>query len=99
MIGASVEVLVAADLAPKTILPDFTESWKPEKKPGEVRLAFFSRIAPKKNLKYLLECIAEIQDGDLSLDIIGPVEDRPYWTECEAVIDRLPKNVTVTVAG
>jgi glycosyltransferase involved in cell wall biosynthesis len=99
VIGASAEIMVAADLAPKAILPDFNESWKREKKPGEAFFAFFSRVAPKKNLKHLLDCLTRIKVGDVTLDIIGPIEDTQYWADCKAVIDALPKNVTVTLAG
>ena len=99
VIGPTAEVLVAADLAPTQILPDFTETWKPEKRPGEARFAYFSRVVPKKNLKYLLECLTEIRDGRVYLDIIGPLEDAHYWAECESVIARMPPNIEVTVAG
>jgi glycosyltransferase involved in cell wall biosynthesis len=99
VIGPSAKVLVAPDLAPKAILPDFEESRKPDKTPGHVRFAFFSRIVPKKNLKYLIECISEVREGRVDLDIIGPQEDTAYWSECRTLIDRLPQNVTVTIGG
>lgn len=99
VIGPTVEVLVAPDLAPKTILPDLNESWKPEKKPGRARFAFFSRIVPKKNLTYLLECLSEVRHGEIAFDIIGPQEDQEYWAKCQSLIDRLPQNIAVTVAG
>jgi len=99
VIGSAAEVLVAPDLAPKTILPDFNESWKPEKKSGHARFAFFSRVVPKKNLTYLLECLQEIHEGQIDLDIIGPHEDQQYWSKCRSLIARLPKNISVTIAG
>lgn len=93
-----VEVLTAPDLAPRTILPDLDVMLKPEKVPGSVRIAFFSRVVPKKNLKFLLECLVRVK-GNLHLDIIGPLEDRSYWRECESIIDGLPPNITLSVAG
>lgn len=99
VMGPTAEIHVAADLAPKTILPDYDESWKPPKKVGEARFAYFSRVVPKKNLKYLLECLTEVRQGLIMLDIIGPQEDLKYWAKCKELISRMPHNVTVTVAG
>ncbi|MFL6374787.1 MAG: glycosyltransferase family 4 protein [Pyrinomonadaceae bacterium] len=99
VIGQSAEIHVAADIAPKSVLPDYDDSWKPEKEIGHVRLAFFSRVVPKKNLKFLLECLCEIRSGRIALDIIGPLEDLQYWAECQELISQLPDNVSVAVAG
>jgi len=70
-----------------------------DKKPGELRMVFISRIFPKKNLKYALEILQQIKTGNIVFDIYGPMEDRAYWLECEAVIKDLPNNVKVTYKG
>jgi len=93
-----VEILTAPDLAPRAIFPDYNVELKPEKVPGSARIAFFSRVVPKKNLRYLLECLLKVK-GKLHLDIIGPLEDRRYWGECESIIGVLPPNIRVSVAG
>jgi glycosyltransferase involved in cell wall biosynthesis len=95
----NVRPFVAPDLTPKTILPEFEISQKPEKIPGQVKLIFLSRIVPKKNLKYLLDLLTKCDQGTIELSIVGPQEDESYWRECKGLIDRLPANITVEVVG
>jgi len=97
--GKDLDVMTAPDLAPRSILPDFSPEWKPKKVPGKVRFAYLSRISPKKNLAYLLTCLKEIDNGEAVLEIIGPIDDEAYWRECRTIIDGLPPNVSVSVAG
>ncbi len=97
--GASIEPLIAPDLTPKSILPDFTVDQKPEKTAGAVKFVFLSRIVPKKNLKYFLELLTEIKEGKVSFDIVGPQENAAYWAECHAMIDKLPNNTEVNIVG
>jgi glycosyltransferase involved in cell wall biosynthesis len=33
------------------------------------------------------------------LEIIGPVDDRRYWTECRSIIEKLPPNISVSMLG
>lgn len=97
--GQDVEVMTAPDLVPETILPDYSPSWKPKKEPGSVRFVYLSRISPKKNLIYLLERLKEIRVGDVTLEIIGPVDDEAYWRQCERAIAELPANVKTRRLG
>ncbi|MBX3282180.1 MAG: glycosyltransferase [Acidobacteria bacterium] len=97
--GPKIEVMTAPDLVPETILPDYSPAWKPEKTPGKVKFVYLSRISPKKNLAYLLQRLKEVGDGEITLDIIGPVDDDAYWKKCEAAIAELPSNVKVNVLG
>lgn len=69
------------------------------KKKGELRLVFVSRIFPKKNIKFALEVLKEINNGKVIFDIYGPMEDENYWNECERIIGQLPSNVTVNYCG
>ena len=68
------------------------------KEGGKVDLVFLSRISPKKNLKFALEVLQRF-DGKASFDIYGPLEDREYWRECEALIDNMPSNIRVEYKG
>lgn len=97
--GNEPRICIAADLTPKTILPDFGLAAKPEKNPGTVKLIFLSRIVRIKNLRFLLEQLRQITEKSIELDIIGPVEDRVYWAECSALIRQLPPNVKVATHG
>ncbi len=70
------------------------------KRPGEVSLLFLSRVAPKKNLLFLLECLRLLPEKPaVRLTIAGPAEDAGYWEQCLNRIATLPANVQVTVAG
>jgi glycosyltransferase involved in cell wall biosynthesis len=99
VVGGKPLIKIAADLTPKTILPEFDPSAKPLKSVGFAKIAFLARIARKKNLKYLLERLRDVSTGNLELEIIGPLEDRKYWAECSEIIDQLPANIRVTTVG
>jgi len=51
-----------------------------------------------KNLPFTLDLLSEL-NGDISLDIFGPVEDQKLWSECQVKIASLPPNVTVNYHG
>ena len=97
--GNHISPVVAPDLTPQTILPQFEVAQKPPKTAGSVRFVFHSRIVPKKNLAFALRLFQEITDGGVILDIVGPIEDNEYWRECEKLISEMPPNVTVNVLG
>jgi glycosyltransferase involved in cell wall biosynthesis len=60
------------------------------KKQDQLRLVYFSLIAEKKNLLFLLECMAQ-SNADIYLDVVGPVKDINYFERCMAFIDQHPK--------
>lgn len=93
------EIQVAPDLPPKTILPDLDIAKKPIKTPGTLKIAFASRLVRKKNLHFLLEALGPILKGTVDLELIGPLEDKGYWSECQAAIRNLPQNIRVKVVG
>lgn len=66
---------------------------------GELRLVFVSRIFPKKNIKYALEVLKEIDHGNVLFDIYGPMEDEDYWNECKKIIEKMPQNIKVNYCG
>lgn len=88
-LGADCNVQVASELPP-LVVPQAHEIWKkPEKLPGQLRLAFLGRIAPMKNLRFAIEMLGAVS-GDIRLDIYGPIEAPSYWQECLRVIRNLP---------
>ena len=68
------------------------------KVPGSARLVFISRIVEKKNLRFALELLALVE-GNINLDIYGPIEDKAYWDSCCEAVAMLPNNVTVNYCG
>ena len=97
--GPGVEITVAPDIAPSSILPDFQMKKKPEKQPGKVKLVCVARVAPKKNIVYLLECLSKCRNGEYELELIGGIDDEGYFEECKRLIRALPKNVNVDIVG
>jgi glycosyltransferase involved in cell wall biosynthesis len=69
-----------------------------EKKVGSLRCLFVSRVVGKKNLLYLLQRLGETSK-EISLTIVGPVEDREYWKQCLQQIDILPLNCNINYKG
>lgn len=71
------------------------------KEKGSIKIIFISRISEKKNIKFILETLKKV-DGKIVLDIygmIGTEEDKKYWNECELIIKKLNKNITVNYLG
>jgi len=65
---------------------------------GEAKMIFLSRFMRKKNFKWLLENLSQIE-GKLTIDIYGPLEDETYWKECRQIIDKLPSNIKIASKG
>ena len=99
VIGKKARILAAPDVLPKHILPDFSPGKKPRKKKGSVKFIFYSRIDQKKNLIFFLCLLRQINIGQITLDIAGPVENETHWSECLKVIQKLPANITVNFVG
>lgn len=66
---------------------------------NSLNVCFVSRISPKKNLHYALQVLKTISNYNIQFSIIGPAEDKVYWLKCKALINDLPKNITVIYNG
>jgi glycosyltransferase involved in cell wall biosynthesis len=98
--GRSVRPLVAPDLPPKQILPNFSTAEKPHKKVGKAKFIFYSRIDRTKNLLFVLDLLSNIdQNKVIELAIVGPVQDSTYWQECKKKIEKLPTSIDVIIVG
>jgi len=89
-------VIVAPDL-PGSASPGKV-SRKRKKARGHLKLAFLSRISPKKNLVGALRMLAGVR-GEVKFNIYGPIEDKKYWDECKKIIASLPANIEVRYLG
>lgn len=87
-----------AHLAPNLPSCDSDCPQRPAKKTGEAKLAYLSRITPKKNLLGGLQLLADVQ-APVTLDVWGPAEDPAYWRKCQQQIERLKPRVRVTYRG
>ncbi|MFN8155138.1 MAG: glycosyltransferase [Bacteroidia bacterium] len=94
--GESANALVGMNLSsPRTI--HFTPR---EKRTGDLRIVFLSRISYKKNLEGALKVIAAMPDKlTVTFDIFGPVEEPEYWQRCSALMTTMPAHVRVSYKG
>lgn len=91
----SARIHVAIDLSP---IVKLGTSNRAPKRQGTARLAFISRIVPKKNLDYAIRILASVR-AHVELDIFGPLEDPEHYRAVEAEIAKLPPNITVRHCG
>ncbi|MEZ5306957.1 MAG: glycosyltransferase [Pyrinomonadaceae bacterium] len=96
--GNDSNVMIAPDLAPSTIYPEFEIALKPEKTQGAVKLAFLSRFDRKKNLGFVLPIISRTR-GKIELDVFGPLQDEEYWKECLLMGEQFPEGKLLTYKG
>jgi glycosyltransferase involved in cell wall biosynthesis len=68
------------------------------KQPGLLKCVFVARIAANKNLLFFLSVLKAVKT-DVTLSVVGPVEDEAYWAACCALIKALPENITVKHLG
>jgi glycosyltransferase involved in cell wall biosynthesis len=69
-----------------------------DKKVGRLRIVFLSRISPKKNLAGALKMLRGLE-GEISISIFGPIEDKIYWKTCQRLMNDLPQNIKATYCG
>lgn len=84
-----------ADNLPKTNQPPYISCVK---EPGKLRCIFIARIVSIKNLLFLLQALKPVK-GEVELTVVGPMEDKSYWQQCEAAIRELPAGVRVDYRG
>jgi glycosyltransferase involved in cell wall biosynthesis len=65
---------------------------------GHCRLCFVGRIHPIKNLLLLLNQLHSV-NGQCTLEVIGPVEDRAYFDACKSACTELPAGIRVNFLG
>ncbi len=97
VIGNDEEIFVIPDLAPRSISLDETPE-RAVKEVGSVDLIYVARIVANKNLHFLLEVLNQVR-GNVRLTIVGPHEDTQYWERCQALMRKLPENVTINILG
>ena len=92
--GIKVKVWVAQNISS---LAEKRPKEKSNKKVGQLKLLFFSRINEKKNILFALEVLKEVKDNRITLDIYGPIEDEAYWSACNKLIKE--NNLAVKYKG
>ncbi len=96
--GRGGKIFIAPNLPARNFLEGYRQELKPKKKVGEANMVFLSRFMRKKNFKWLVDNLKKIE-GELKIDIIGPLEDEVYWNETQKSINNLPPNIKVEYKG
>jgi len=96
--GGQDTILIAPDVPNSDVLSRAYSPQRPKKESGSARFVFLSRISRIKNLEFALELLGSAQ-GDIELDIYGPIGDPAYWEQCQERIRRLPDGVRVHYKG
>lgn len=96
--GTNCQIHIAPNLASRSRLQNVDVADRPEKVAGSARFVFISRITPKKNLSQAVQLLGDL-NGEVSLDIYGPIEDEVYWRKCQDLISGLPANIEVIYRG
>jgi glycosyltransferase involved in cell wall biosynthesis len=89
------QVAVARDLSVFRDAPDLPRQ---KKEPGELAVAYLSRITPMKNLAGALAMLGHLK-GDIQLDVYGPCAEGDYLRKCQNVMRQLPGHVRVRFMG
>ena len=92
VIGKRAKYVIPEDL-PRTHVPGRTQA-----RHDPMRVAFLSRISPKKNLQKAIEELCRVQ-SEIVFTIYGPAEDEVYWQKCQSTLKHLPPNVKWNYAG
>jgi glycosyltransferase involved in cell wall biosynthesis len=93
--GPSAEISVAPNPAVAASITDLPHRTKA---PGQLRIAFLSRVARSKNLLRALQMLHELS-GSIEFSIYGPLEDPTYVAECQREAKLLPPQVKVSFYG
>lgn len=81
-------------------IPSFpTQEIKHFRNHKELKIIFISRISPKKNLYFALECLKDIIDKYIIFDIYGPIEDKDYWDNCKKLMNGMGNNINIKYKG
>jgi len=97
--GEKIPITVARNLH-SVSTPTIDETSRRPKTSGSIHIAFLSRISPKKNLDGVLEMLSDPSlQGNIVLDIYGPIEVPEHWERCQEIIEALPSNVHVRHCG
>ena len=68
------------------------------KRPGVLRLVLAARISPMKNTLAAIRMSGQLE-GEVELDLWGPLESGEYWAACQHQIQLCPSNVKVRYRG
>lgn len=88
-------VCVIAEDLPRADIPGRTNEGLAS---GRLRIAFLSRISPKKNLLGAVGMVKKLK-CQTEFTVYGPAEDEEYWERCKAELEDAPENIKWAYKG
>lgn len=70
----------------------------PPKPGGSLRIIFLARTVRMKNLADAIVAVRSLT-GNIHFTICGPREDQAYWQRCCRLLEEMPANISVELAG
>jgi glycosyltransferase involved in cell wall biosynthesis len=92
--GTQARVMIARDIPGASI----ATGDPPVKARNALRVAFLGRISRMKNLDFAIAVLTGV-GGSVEFDVYGPIEDRQYWEQCQALMRTLPPNIRSIYRG
>lgn len=85
-----------------TVVPNLVRKIKPgnrlrSKKKGSLRILSVARVAPEKNLDYIIQRLKDLSLPDISLTIIGSVHNPKYAQKLQAMAQH--SHISLTLVG
>lgn len=96
--GKMIEPYIAGNIASQEIRPPRSNDWLKKAASGPLKIIFLSRIHPKKNLFFLLECLQSVPHS-VEFSLYGPIDDEIFWAACLMKIKSLPDHISVSYNG
>ncbi|WP_067149701.1 glycosyltransferase family 4 protein [Pseudotamlana agarivorans] len=94
--GKNMHIQVVPNLSAK--MPDHAPV--KQKKENALNLFFLSRISIKKNLLLIIEALHKVPKAySINFKIIGPIEEKHYWTQCLNLLNQLPQHINYEYLG
>ena len=78
-LGSVIEPYIAGNIALQERRPPRSKGWLKQAVKGPLKIIFLSRIHPKKNLGFLLECLQSFSQP-VALSVYGPIDDAVSYT-------------------
>lgn len=98
VVGATARQISVARNLPPLSTESRLQDVGPPRSGGSLRIVFLSRISPMKNLDFALKVLGRV-NTEVNFDVFGPIEDEHYWRQCQALMAKLPRNVSARYQG
>ena len=93
-----IEPYIVGNIVAQETRPPRAKGWLKKAAKGPLKIIFLSRIHPKKNLDFLLQCLQSFFHP-AELSIYGPIDDETFWAACQLQIKSLPRKISVSYHG